>query len=260
MKSQIYYINSRNRLQGTDNDFSINLNLDSNNTYNRIAVLDISIPKSMYNINQYNNTFIVSENGVERTITLPVSNYNRKNFVTILLPLLNTGSWVYAISYSQSTAPDTGKYIFSVSNNAGVQPIFIFGVESLFEIMGFNRDSSNSFTGDSLTSTNIINFNTENSFYLHSDSCQDKNNILYNIYTGLTENQSYIINHNDNPLINCKTFVSNYSNIWRFWLSNEDDMSIDLNGLNFNFTILLFEENISDELIINYIKYKTLQS
>ena len=44
----IFYIDSQNRTSGTSGNFSINLNMPPNNTYNRIVVMQASIPKSFY--------------------------------------------------------------------------------------------------------------------------------------------------------------------------------------------------------------------
>lgn len=266
MNKQVYYVNSRDRISGTDSNFLIKLNIDGNKEFDRIVILDLSIPKSMYNINSYNNTFIVKnedELDGERIITIPHGNYNRKTFVSTLTNLLNTlqpSGWSYSISYSSSSQPDTAKFTFTITGNSGIQPSFKFSNNnSLFEIMGFNPNSINSFQSSSLISENVINFNTEGTYYLHSDMCQDQNNILTSIYTGQTEQQSYIIYHNDTPLLNSKIFVNKNADLFNFFLTNEDDLPINLNGLNIVFTLLLYKEDFTNQIISSYIKLKILK-
>ena len=42
----IFYIDSQNKTSGTSGQFSISFNMPPNNTYNRIVVMQASIPKS----------------------------------------------------------------------------------------------------------------------------------------------------------------------------------------------------------------------
>ena len=53
----IFYKEYQKRTSGTSGSFSINLNMPPNNTYNRIVVMQASIPKSFYLIISPYNTF-----------------------------------------------------------------------------------------------------------------------------------------------------------------------------------------------------------
>ena len=45
-QKSIFYIDSQNRTSGTSGNFSINFAMPPNNTYNRIVVMQASVPKS----------------------------------------------------------------------------------------------------------------------------------------------------------------------------------------------------------------------
>lgn len=264
--SQIYYVNSRNRDSGTDSDFYIRLDIDQNNKFDRISLLSVSIPKSFYNISEYNNKLLVlNEDGAggSRLISIPIANYNRRSLSAVLTSLLNDNpqDFVYGISYTTNiNVGDTCKFTITVTGNGGIQPVFSFQTSNTaFEILGFQRDSTNSFVADSLVSTNIINFNQENTFYLYTNVCQDKSSILQSIYTADTENNSFIIWNNDNPLVNTKVYIGSTSNLFHFFIRNEDDLPVNLNGLNINLSIILYQTSKTDEYIQKYIRYLLLK-
>ena len=45
-QKSIFYIDSQNRTSGTSGNFSINFDMPPNNSYNRIVVMQASIPES----------------------------------------------------------------------------------------------------------------------------------------------------------------------------------------------------------------------
>ena len=47
-EKRILYVNSANRLSGTSNAFSIQLNIPAHEQYNKITVLEANIPISYY--------------------------------------------------------------------------------------------------------------------------------------------------------------------------------------------------------------------
>ena len=53
----IFYIDSQNRTSGTSGNFLINFAMPPNNTYNRIVVMQASVPKSFYLVSAPYNTF-----------------------------------------------------------------------------------------------------------------------------------------------------------------------------------------------------------
>lgn len=251
---QIIYVNSRDRLSGTDSNFTIDLNIDRSKNYDRICVLDISIPKSYYTIQSPYNTFVLDENGNQVNITIPEANYNRNSFRSVLQSELNSLSpngWVYTVTnMNLNSSGDNGKYTFNVTGNGGLQPSFIF-TDGPFEQCGFSRNSTNTFIGDQLLSANVVNFCPESTLFLRSDCCQNSgDSILQNIIATGNSDFSYITWINQNIEMYSKVFVGNGSSSAHFSLTNEDSQMISLNGLNIVFTLLLYKkrENI-DQLM-----------
>lgn len=259
LHKQIFYINSRNRTSGTDSDFWYSLDINPIYEYDRITVLDCSIPKSYYLVQSPRNTFIVKEGINTFIISMPPGNYNRTSFKNILETQLNsTCDFTYSISYENiAVTQDTGKYTFTVSNNTS-QPSFIF--ESyLYEQFGFDENSTNTFSGNSLTSTNVINMNLEGTLFLRSNICQNRGeNILQNLATTSQNSFAYINFINYNPSEFSKEYTRGNNNTYQFILTNEDGQIIDLNGQNIVFTLMLYKQNNIDLIIKDYIKYKTL--
>ena len=84
-KSQhVVYVNSADRLSGTSDNFTYNINLPSDKKFNKVVVLDALIPKSYWLVQNGYNTFQLTENGVTATVTLPVGNYNLNSFKTVV--------------------------------------------------------------------------------------------------------------------------------------------------------------------------------
>ena len=80
--------------------------------------------------------------------------------------------------------------------------------------------------------------NKESILYLHSNLCQNvNNNILHEIFTTETKTSSMITYYNIIPEITAKKYTK-HKNYAKFMLTDEDDVVIDLNGLNINFMIM----------------------
>ena len=66
------------------------------------------------------------------------------------------------------------------------------------------------------------------------------NSHLKSLMTTMTDSYDYIIYNEVNIEASSKLLSVSKSNVFSFSLTNEDDILIDLNGLNFVFTIILF--------------------
>lgn len=261
-KRQIFYINSRNRVTGTDENFTYVLDIDPLEDYDKVVLLSCSIPKSYYIVRDGYNTFTLKEGVQEVTISVDVGNYNRTSLKNKLISLLNTNSpngWVYNVSYNSiSNNVDDGKYLFTVTGNTS-QPEFIFN-NKMYEQLGFNKDSTNVFVGDQLKSTNVINLTPETTLYIKSNICQNRNNmILQDIITSVNPSYSNIVFNCPSILEYSKNFVKSKSNFYTFSLYNEDNEIMNLNGINIVMTIMIYKTSQIDDLIKGYIKYKTIK-
>lgn len=260
LSSECFYVNSLNRVEGNGSTFSFKLNADISK-YDRVVILDASIPKSFYIINDRNNQIIVEENSVERIIYMPDGNYTRTSFVNVMTTKLNDGApsgWTYTVSNASASIQDNGKLIYSVTGNSGVQPIFKFPyAETIYEQMGFDLYSDNAFVGDTITSTNVINLAQESTLFLRSDICVSNNsdNILQSFMCASNNMYSIFNFVNPDPIFYSRKLSNNTSNVFTFYLTDENGVEINLNGLSYQFTMCLYKENQIDEIITNYIKY-----
>jgi len=102
---------------------------------------------------------------------MPIGNYSRSSFKNQLQTSLNAASpnhWAYVVSIPNvSITADTGYYTITVSENSD-QPAFIIG-PYLYEQLGLDSNTTYTFAGNTLTSVNVVNFQLQDSLFLHSD-------------------------------------------------------------------------------------------
>lgn len=263
-KSKLFYINSRDRVSGTDSDFLYQFEIPTDIKFDQVCVLQMCIPKSYYLI-QANEAFTLTENLSNVNITIPVGNYTRKSFSVTLQQLLTTNSpngYIYTVTYpTSSSVPDNGKYTYTVSNNSGVQPILTFATSNdLWDHMGFAKGSINTFIANTLTSTQVINLQKENTLFLHSDIANNgSDNILQEVFSVQSSDYASIVFQQYNIDGYSKEIVGNSNNVYRFYLTDEDSNPIDLNGQNCNLTLLMYKKNNIYDMIREFIKLKAIQ-
>jgi len=246
MDTFITYINSRDRLSGTDSRFTYRIEFPAQRTFNRVCATRITIPKSYYLISEPNNWFILEEMGIQTRVHVPVGNCGRKTFVRTVRDLLNfhsPHSWEYNIDYAGMNDIDDGKLTFTVKNNIfgemEQQPSLILGV-GLFEQFGLNRNSRNDFEFSKMRSINQVSFQAEDTLFLHSDMIKlDKRSVLQDIIAVNGVSFSSITWECPEVHSNCKR-LDGQSELVTFSLTDEDDYPIDLNGQNMLFTLLFF--------------------
>jgi hypothetical protein len=116
MEKKVYYINSTNKINGTHSNFLYKVSIPPNASFTHCSLIQASIPKSYYLVQETQNTFTLDENGTTYTITIPVGNYTRASFVTQLSTQLNaTGDWTYVVSVPDTNGgdPETGLITFT---------------------------------------------------------------------------------------------------------------------------------------------------
>jgi hypothetical protein len=243
--TQTFYVNSRNRITGSDSNFSIILEISPSSDYTHCCLLSASIPKSFYAINEGRNSFTLIEDDVSIIITVKPGNYSRQSFALILQSLLRLNSingLLYTISYPNINREcDDGKYKFSVSGNIGYQPIILLN-DYLYEPMGFNKISSNQFVDGLLFSTNVSNQNPEATLILHSDLVTGHNSHLKSLMTTTTNSFDYIIFQNNTISETSKHMNMSKSNVYNFQLTDEAGIELPLNGLNMVFVVLVYRK------------------
>lgn len=262
-QKRIFYINSRNRITGSDNNFTYKLETEPGEEYDRAVVLQCSIPKSYYLIESGYNTFTLKEDTSSATITIPPGSYTRKSFQQVLSALLTSNSpnnWTYVITYpSTSSAADTGKYTYTVSGNGATQPQIIV-TTNVFEQLGFNANTTNTFVGNSLTSTNVIKLQAEDTIYIHSDLVTNGiDNILQEVFVNGDPTYASINFSTPSVKAYAKVISMVNSNIFNFYITDEDGQPIDLNGQNMQIVLMLYKENDVYRMVKGVIKYYLTQ-
>ncbi len=239
----MFYINSNNRTSGTNSSFDITIDIPRNRNFKFVGLTQAIIPKSYYMVSlETGNIFTVQDttNGTVQ-IEIQIGNYTRTSFRRVLKDLLNANStFTYEMTFPGSKEVDDGLYTWSVTNNASVQPKFIFSDTSLHEQFGFDKNSTNTFASDILKSQNVVKFQREDALFIHSSIVNNETSVLQDIAVSADfVNFSNITYKNRDVSFNLKKISYTDSNSYNFSLTDEDGVILDLNGLNINFTLVL---------------------
>ena len=258
---QIYYVDSHNRSSGTHSDFSYALNLVG--SYDSVVILQASIPKSYYLVQAGRNTFTLSEGGTDVTVTLPVGTYSRSSFQQQLINSLNAASpnnWDYIITIPNvNVTADTAKYTYQVQGNSS-QPSFIIG-DYLYEQLGFNDNTTYTFSSNLLESVNAVKFQLEDTLFINSDIVAgEEDNTLQEIFTDGTSDYGKVSWVCPSIEAYSKPLSSTTNGIFHFWISDEDGNPIDLNGQNVVFTLMIYKKENVYSLIKNILKMELVTS
>jgi hypothetical protein len=126
----------------------------------------------------------------------------------------------------------------------------------MFRQLGFEQNSTNTFVGNNLTSTNCINLAYATRAFIKSNICSG-NDVLQEILgygsfpmlsVAYFEQQDYDLN----------TRIFNPSNInsWTFVLVDEFDQVIDLNGVSWGLSIVLYDRNDTAEVLKTDLQFR----
>lgn len=257
------YVNSRERLSGTDSDFTYAVNYPEGEEFTHCVLLNALIPKSYYLI-QNNTTlddkFQLDENGTTVTITVPLGNYTLttfKNTIGALLTAASPNGLTYTLSYPANNMPDTGRWTYA-QNNAAIQSTIICN-EHLYEPFGLLRGSTNAFIGATLTSTAVIKMQSEDRLLISSSLINNgRDSILASINSTSSINYSSI----NYECPDCQFYshqIKKQLNTVSFTLTDEDFEVISTNGLNINLSILFYRADPVYDQIRDVIKMILLE-
>jgi hypothetical protein len=262
MNTDIIFINSYDRTIGSSDNFTVNISnqLKSNHEYEKISLVNCSIPKSYYLINNTSNELIINENGIDYYVYIQNGNYS----LLSLCNWLNTANNLsqYGVTYLYNFNPNiqTGRITISVTNNNGNDVIFKFSNENNPAlILGFEEIN---YTFNSyIISPNICNMELTNSISICCDIVE--NEILFSITPNVLA-YNYINYQNSNLDLTCKKINRQIrNNIKIYLLDNISGKSINLNGVNMSLSIVLFSSDIKnvyykvkleEYLLNNYLK------
>jgi len=175
-RQYIIHIDSHQRLSGTHQDGTYKIQIDNGQIldYDRVVVLSATVPKSYYAIELGFNTFVLDEVNLSATVAIPEGTYSANQFKNTLPGLMTAASpngWTYTMTFSSITA----KFTYNVTGNGGVQPSIITTV-NVYEQLGFlpladNPLGVNTFSGDTIDSTTVIDCSPENNIFIRSEIC-----------------------------------------------------------------------------------------
>lgn len=244
-RSKTFYINSKDRLNGTTSSFQFRLDQNIQG-YKYCALLTASIPKSWYLITSKHNTFTLDENGSLFTITIPVGNYSFSRLGSVISALLNaSGAWTYSVVADLIT----GHYVFTVTDNGGVQPSFIITTDKLSDILGTDTGTI-PFVGDTLESVYVCDLQLTSSVFVNLDIVE--NNILQDI-TSTISDYGYLTYINNNFELSSKRITNSSTDVISVELIDRVSReTLDLNGLDIVLTIIFFNR---DNTVVNFYKW-----
>lgn len=263
----IFHLDSHQRLSGEHQDGIYKIKFDSGSIqdYDRIVVLSATIPKSYYAVENGFNDFSLFENGIETKIEIPPGTYSANQFKDTLPTLLTDNSsqgWIYTMSFSSVTAKFT--YFVSGRTDPLNEPVFIRTTQNVYEQLGFTKNNDFYFSDDTigfLESTTVIDMSPENNVFIRSDICQSSNNnsnILQDLQ-GSGVPPFAQINYQCTELEGYSKGLNNNSDLYRFYITNEDDEGLgqrilQLNDKNWTATLLFYKRTTLPKLIKNSIK------
>lgn len=253
-----YYIDSHNKLTGTDSNFSIGIDLPQNEKYDHVCVLSAVIPKSYYLIQAGYNTFTLTESKINSTITIPVGNYSATVFASVVAALLtaqsvtNGNNYTYTITIANGTTTSvTGLFRYTVAGNGAVQPSLTFlNTNKLYEQFGFPNGTTQTFVNNTLTSAYVVKFQVEDTLFLHSDIMDNgANDVLQEFFVAASPDFSNIKYQCTAPEFYTKKLKQASNNVYHFRLTDDDGRPIDLNGLNLVITLQIYRKDPINDMI-----------
>jgi len=259
--SKIFHINSNSRISGTNSDFTYKLDLPKNNEYDSVCILEASIPKSYYLIQEGRNTFRIEDNNVITTITVPPGNYSRRSFQAKLNQLLPNH---FEVKYNDTQSePDTGKFLYHHNTPHANQRIYADSF--IYEQLGFDKNQVVEFqqfqNHSEVYSKNVINFQKETTLFIHSDVGQNHtNDILLDVFANGNPDYSTIVWRVTDLESHSKSLQTQNNNIFKFTLTDENSNIIDLNGLPMLITLLVYKKNRIYRMLDGMIRYLLLKN
>ncbi len=254
------YVNSRNRIQGTDENFTYNINFPDGLEFTHVVCLNVLIPKSYYLIQAggVENILFLKENATTVTVSVPIGSYLLNSFRTTIGTLLTAASpngLTYTLTYPALSGADTGKWTYTQTNGA-IQSSIIVN-EHFFEPLGFSSGSTNLFTGTTLVSTCVIKLQSEDRLLIHSNIAANPtvDDVLISINSTTSINYSSIAWDNPAPEFYSHLLSSQRNNVYSFSLTDENGELIQLNGLNMNLTLLLYRKDPIFDQIRSFMRY-----
>lgn len=257
------YVDSRNRLSGTDGNFTYLVNLPADEVYTHVVVLNALIPKSYYLVPVTAQIITLVEKGVNTVVTIPAGDYILSAWllqVSTSLTAASPNTWTYKATFPNiGTTVNTGKITITVTGNGGFQPALICST-TFFEQWGFNKGSTNTFVANTLVSTNVVKLQAEDRVFLLTDMIKGTNSmcVLLSIASAPSPDFSSIQYECFAPEYYAKELRSSNINVISIAQSDESGNLLFPNGLNMTCTLLFLRFSNIYDIVDAYIKTKSI--
>jgi hypothetical protein len=242
--SILEFVDSDYRTSGTSSNFLYEMDPKE---YDSVCVISANIPKTYYLIQSVHNTVVFTENGTPRIITVPAGNYSVFDFITLMKTLLNTGGITYNITYNKFVAKLT-----ITAAGGTLNSITFPSSSSLYRQFGFDYDTVNPVTANSITSVNVVLFQLTNIIFIRSDIHESTGstlggNILQSI-TAVNSPQMSSIGYQNStdPNLLKKKYLK--KPVVNFYITDADGFILDLGGSPVNIELLFF--NYDDSHVV----------
>ena len=261
----IINIKSSERITGNISNFKSKPISLYNNDFDTVCLLTASIPRTFYNIPS-NSYFELHQNDGEteyiKNINIPEGSYSITNLKTKLQEQLNLASSIntFEVFYKEPSEVQDFKFEFIKTSGVSTSIKFKFNT-SLYSVLGFNKNSTNSFIDDSLKSANCVNLSRINTAYIKTDMVKNTSVLSEILDYGAYQMMSLAFHQTQNIEMNSREFIKqpNGESSYNFSLVDSNDEEIDLNGIDYNFSIILYNRNRQHELHSREIKLNNME-
>ena len=163
---QLLFISSDERDSGTISDFTVSMpsHLLTCRPHQRMRMVlnDVVLPYTWYNVQDSNRKFQIVVNGVTHDVSLDLGSYHALQLRNHLATKLNAHS--VSVTFSETSS----KFTFTMANPVGTNAL-VFGENGAHSLLGFSKNSTNTFATSTLTSTGAVSMMFSDALYLHCD-------------------------------------------------------------------------------------------
>ena len=248
------YINSANRLTGTPSSFTYMMQCPTHFQCDRLTLIGASLPTSFYVVATGDNTFILTEKGTSVTITVPPGNYSIAAWCALIPPLMNAASpnmWTYAMTYNLPLTQNFNGLLYTTVVSDGVHnPSLTFAAPPNYIALQFGQNlgtilggpNTVQFTNFQLTSINVCDFVAESTLLIHCSLVNNySDDVIAAIYPGPTAPNSVITFQQTEGFELGLQILTTNAFMLQFSLTDEYNQLINLNGVNWNCTLLMYK-------------------
>jgi hypothetical protein len=160
------------------------------------------------------------------------------------------------MAFPQSFTQNNSGLITYTNSNASITVSFIFNQNNYVnEQMGFASGSTVIFSSGQLISSNVVNFQNENTLFLHSDIVSNgADDILQEVYGTNTQALQYVTYLCPEIKSYSKQLKAPKNQIANFYLTDENNKAVNLNGQDMQITLLMYKRGEFKTIIVTFIE------